>query len=93
MKYFLYHVIINRILLPTSNYIFIFEFSYLDDISLDVPLVRPPDFKPEFDTKCVSRTLSTSPDINYRFGFKPFNSSSVLPGDAAEAFHFFPQVF
>ncbi len=65
---------------------------FSDDLSVYVQLVRPPDFKPEFKTSCVSRKLSTSSDINHHFGFKPYNSSSVLPGDAAQAFLFFPQV-
>ena len=60
-------------------------------LTVDVPIQRPPDYKPSFNSSCTTEKLSTSSENHY-FGFSAFNSSSVLPGNPAQVFNFFPQV-
>ncbi len=72
-----------------SKYIDFFKDAFSLNVQVDA---RPPDFKPDYDSTCTTFKLSSSPDLNFYFGFKPFNSSSVLPGNPAQVFNFFPQV-
>ena len=63
--------------------------------SVFVPILAvQPDFKPEFPSKCETFKLSTSPLLNYYFGFSTsiLNSTAVIPGAASTIFRFSPQV-
>jgi hypothetical protein len=53
---------------------------------------RPPDFKPDYPSTCTTFKLSTSPDLNFYFGFTN-NGATISPGNPAQIFNFFPQVF